>query len=224
MKCQLHITQAAFTVESISWGVGALYNILARDKQFTSSIILTAFMTGQQATIPSARAVVSRSRWKMQGVFPHNPLLQFVWSLWDCNSFWELPPQTGCAERGTPPSILSVRNKVLYPAQPVPRLLSATDPFQHLHPCFRIHGKCSTSMAMGKEHPSCPSLFRRMGKSQLLSEIRPLWKHRVGGTQGFGMTAWPGTGAKHHNTCIMNEVRTWVPLVPHGISCAYTQV
>lgn len=106
MKCQLHITQAAFTVESISWGVGALYNILARDKQFTSSIILTAFMTGQQATIPSARAVVSRSRWKMQGVFPHNPLLQFVWSLWDCNSFWELPPQTGCAERGTPPSIL----------------------------------------------------------------------------------------------------------------------
>lgn len=59
-------------------------------------------------------------------------------------------------------------------------------------PALRMQGKHTTSMAMGEEYPSCPSLFKRLGKSQLLSEIRPLWKHRVGGTWGFWKTAWPG--------------------------------
>lgn len=59
-------------------------------------------------------------------------------------------------------------------------------------PALRMQGRHTTSTAMGKEHPSCPSLFKRVGKSQLLSEIKPLWKHRIGGTGGFGKTAWPG--------------------------------
>lgn len=58
------------------------------------------------------------------------------------------------------------------------------------------------------EHPSCPSVFKRLGEPQLLSDIRSLWNHRVGGTWGFGKTAWAGRHwTKHHNTCTMRAVR-----------------
>lgn len=156
MECQLHITQAAFTMESISWGVGALYNILARDRQSTSSIILPTFRTGQQATILSARAVVS-SLGERHKVYFLIILCSSQSGLYETVTLPESHhPRLGVQRQALHPPFF-VRIKVLSPAQHVPRLLYTTDPFQHFQPCSQMHGKDTTSMVMGKKHPSCPS-------------------------------------------------------------------
>lgn len=148
-------------------------------------------MVGQQAIVPSVTTTVSTSRWKAQGISPHNPLPQ---SLWFLGRLWLVIVITpGCVCSGSHPTLHSLRNS-LSPSTGCPETHVCHWPLPALlnTPGLRVQGKHTTSMEMGEEHGQQPSCWKGKSKSQLPSEIRLLGKDRVGGTWELGRTAQPG--------------------------------